>query len=125
MCVLRLAGTCNLAQTCTAAVKCAVLLRRLAGTCPSLGLRRLLFGIGRFGSAFGSCPTGEGASRCGTAFLRGEQGDVAKGGIVAESLGHGPNVLQSCRVPMPCKVAVIWAASEIQALLRYLVGSGL
>ena len=107
MCVLRLAGTCNLAQTCTAAVKCAVLLRRLAGTCPSLGLRRLLFGIGRFGSAFGSCPTGEGASRCGTAFLRSEQGDFAKGGIVAESLGHwawcqcpaklqGPNVVQSC-----------------------------
>ena len=38
-------------------------------------------------------------------------------GIVAESLGHGPNVLQSYRVQMLGKVAVLWVASDIIVLL--------
>ena len=84
------------------------MLRRLAGTCPSLGLRGLLFGIGRFGS----CPTGEGASRCGTAFLRGEQGDVAKG---CQALLQNPLDM----VPVSCKVAGSNILESEKALLSY------
>ena len=73
---------CAMKCAVESAVKCAGQATDMYG---SSEMRRV--GVGRFGSAFGSCPTGEGASRCGTAFLRGEQGDVAKGcpGIVVVS----------------------------------------